>query len=95
MRKTNLFISLQGLGMTISLLLYFLVTTLWYLALIPLFVSLLAGLVLIVGPSLPRKRGKYATETELNKAKMQMLLVGSIDLITFALLLLLLILSLL
>jgi hypothetical protein len=94
MRKTNLLISFQGLGMAISLMLLFLVTALWYLAFIPLFVTLLVGLVLIIGPSMPKK-GKGAAENELQKAKMQMLLTGAIDLITFALLLVLAILLLL
>lgn len=95
MRKTNLFISLQGLGMAISLLLFVLVTALWYLACIPLFVTLLLGLILIIGPSMPKRRGKGAAESEINKLKMQMLLTGAVDLITFVLLLVLLILMLL
>lgn len=88
MRKTNLLISLQGLGMAIVLMLLTLVTSVWYLAFIPLFITLLIGLVLIIGPSMPRK-GKGAAQSELNKAKIQMLITGAIDLITFALLLVL------
>jgi magnesium-transporting ATPase (P-type) len=95
MRKTNLFISLQGLGMAISLMILFLLYAAWYISFIPLFITLLVGLILIIGPSMPKKQGKGASESELNKLKMQMLLIGAVDLITFALLLVLAILLLL
>lgn len=87
MRKTATFFSLNALGISITLLLIVLISGLaWYLAFIPLFLTILIGLIIIIGPGSAKPSGKNAKEKELQVLKMERMLVMLLDLLTLILL---------